>query len=357
MSASKQRNHPVALTRTSTLPLRVAIAGLLLTAICLPSLYQPLLSSLWHSLYESRFYRFSGFETIFTVACYIAIEPFYTYKFGHSPHLRIDVRSRAHDSSRAPPRLPKMRRPKQRIGEIFTYIAPLLLLDFTMIKKFSEVPINEIRISGGYAPIQNAMTAKMPLPTSDQSEASAFISPHFLLPTLHNFTLSSPLQLERALPHAPPTSRRIVFELMAAFFIYDGLFFAIHIAFHRIRPLARIHNPHHTHAEIHPQVTNRLSITERLSLILLANFALNIIGGHVFTRTCFVPLFVYLLIEVHCGMDLDIGYDKLMPRGWGAGPKVHADHHRTGGGAYAPFFGWWDAGLAWMESAYKSETG
>lgn len=359
MLTSMQHIQTSTLSRPSKFPIRVAIASVLFTAICVPSLYQPLLSLTWRSLYNSSFYRFSGFETMLTVTCYIVIEPLYTYKFGHQPHLRIDVRSKAQDSVKARPRLPKMRRPGQRIGEILTYIAPLLLLDLTLIKKFADVPINEIRMSGGYAPLECAIApnASCSIHNLDHNGINTFISPNFLLPTMHNFTLSSPLQLERAIPHAPPTSRRIVLELMGAFFIYDGLFFAIHIAFHRIRPLARIHNPHHTHAEIHPQVTNRLSVTERLSLILLANFALNIIRSHVFTRTCFVPLFVYLLIEVHCGMDLEWGYNKLMPAGWGAGPVVHAEHHRTGAGAYAPFFGWWDAGLAWVDHGMKIKVG
>ena len=211
-----------------------------------------------------------------------------------------------------------------------------------MIKKFAGVDVAEIRHSGGYPPFN--------------ATAHDSLSPYFLKPTLHNFAWSSPLQLHRALPRAPPTSRRIVLELLTAFFIYDTLFFLIHIAFHRIKPLARIHLPHHTHSEIHPQVTNRLSVAERVSLILMANFALNIIGSHVLTRTAFVPIFVYLLIEVHCGMDLPLGYDKIMPFGMGAGSKVHAVHHRTGDGAFQPFFTWWDRGLEWFESRGSEES-
>jgi len=42
---------------------------------------------------------------------------------------------------------------------------------------------------------------------------------------------------------------------------------------------------HHSHAELNPQITNQLDIGERLGLVLLANFSLNIIGSHVLTRT------------------------------------------------------------------------
>ena len=164
---------------------------------------------------------------------------------------------------------------------------------------------------------------------------------------------SSPLQITRALPRDVPSSRRIVLELMVAFFLYDTLFFLTHIALHRIPTLRRIHHPHHTHSEINPQVTNQLTMIERLSLILLANFSLNIIGSHVLTRTLFVPIFVYMLVEIHCGMDLEWGYEKIMPFGLGAGCRKHAMHHRLGEGHYQQFFTWWDDGLVAAEQWLK----
>ncbi|MCJ1478766.1 hypothetical protein MMC13_007450 [Lambiella insularis] len=322
---------------------RIVLGTFISTAILRPSIYQSFLTALWLSLYSSRLYRFSGFETVETVLCYIIIEPLYTYKFGRNPHLRIDLRGRSRstvDSGR--PAIPKMRRPSKRMGEMFLYAAPLLLLDFTMIKKFAGVPVTEIRRSGGYS-------------FEVVNSSFADISPSFLLPTVHNFTLYCPLQLTRALPVASPSSRRLCFELIASFFIYDTLFFFIHIAFHRVKFLAKIHQPHHTHAEMHPQVTNKLSVAERISLVLLANFALNIIGSHVLTRSAFVPLFVYLLVEVHSGLDLPWSYDKLMPFGWGAGSRVHANHHRTGNGAFAPFFSWWDWGCESLDKRWKQK--
>lgn len=113
--------------------------------------------------------------------------------------------------------------------------------------------------------------------------------------------------------------------------------------------MARFHQPHHRHGEMNPQVTNQLSITERLSLVLLANFSLNIIKCHVLTRTAFVPIFVYLLVEIHSGLDLEWGYDKLLPFGLGAGARKHAKHHREGRSEYEPFFSWWDRGLELLE--------
>ena len=323
---------------------RTILVALYGTYIILPRISQPALVSLYSTLYHSSFYQLSSFETIETVFFYALIEPAFTSTFAHHPELRLDNRFPEHDRTSDKPRLPKMRRPQHRILEIITYISPLLLMDFTMIKKFAGVPVSWIRESGNYLPLQS-------LPSANNSN----ISPSFLLPTFHNFTASSPLQTRRALPISPPTSRQLCLELTLAFIIYDFLFFLLHLALHRVPVLKRIHVAHHSHAEIHPQITNRLSVPERLSLVLLANFSLNIIGSHVLTRTLFVPIFVWLLVEIHSGLDLPWGYEKILPTGFGLGAREHALHHRCGEkgqGAYAPFFAWNDAALKWIESRW-----
>lgn len=314
---------------------RIIIAFFVSTAVLLPSFYAPAIAHCYTYLYNSRLYNWSIFETVEILFLYALIEPIYTYRFARNPALRIDVRRRT-DYDPAKPKRPSLRRPTKRLIEIGKSILPLITLDMVLIKKYAGVAVPDIRRSGGYKP----------LPTGRDH-----ISGSFLAPTLHNFSWASPLQLIRELPKGIPSSRRLVSELLTAFFIYDTLFFFIHIAFHRLPHLRRIHHPHHTHAEINPQVTNQLSIIERVSLILLANFSLNIIGAHVLTRTIFVPFFVYLLVEVHCGMDLAWGYDKIMPFGLGAGSKKHAVHHRVGEGHYEPFFCWWDDGLTWIEKS------
>ncbi|KAK9234904.1 hypothetical protein V1525DRAFT_411571 [Lipomyces kononenkoae] len=314
------------------------------TALLLPWLYDTPISLFYKFLAHSKFYRFSGFETLETVFFYSVVEGSYTKRFIRAPSRRIDVREpKSADSKFGPnnPRWPRMRRPSRRLGEMLTYVAPLLTLDFTLIKKYAGVPVEHIRRVGGYSPAVIGQDGD--------------ISASFLRPTFHNFTLASPLQLWRPLPTDAPSSRRIVLELIISFFIYDALFFFIHIAFHRLPYLASIHKPHHRHGEMNPQVTNQLSIAERLSLILLANFALNIIKSHVLTRSIFVPIFVYLLIEVHSGLDLDWGYDKVLPRGWGAGARKHAKHHREGNAGFQQFFCWWDNGLELWDGIFEKK--
>lgn len=140
---------------------------------------------------------------------------------------------------------------------------------------------------------------------------------HFLALSVHIITLSNPLQLSRALPLQPPSSRSLILELMASIIIYDAIFFLVHLSLHKIPIIYnRLHATHHDHAEIHAQVTNKLDIGERLLLVLTANFALQIIGAHVLTRTLFVPCFVLFLVQNHCGLDI-LSYDKILPKGWG----------------------------------------
>ena len=343
---------------------RLVLVTLFFISIFLPSLLQPSLTQLYSYLYHSSLYRFSAFETLETIICYAIIEVLFTYKFARNPHLRIDVRpSPSQKDKNAPsttldgngntvilaPKIPKMRRPSKRLGEIFIYAAPLLCMDLTMIKKFAGVPISDIRASGNY----HNPPARIYHPGNNQTSpttttTTASIHPSFLLPTLHNFTLTSPLQLTRALPplSPQPTPTRLTLELLLSLLIYDTLFFTLHLALHRLPPLPHLHRTHHHHSEMHPQITNRLSVTERLALVLLANFSLNVIGAHVLTRSLFIPVFVYLLVEIHSGLDLAWGYEKVLPRGWGGGgARAHAWHHRTGQGGLAPFFGWCDAGL------------
>ena len=138
------------------------------------------------------------------------------------------------------------------------------------------------------------------------------------------------------------SSRRLALELLCALVLYDALFFAFHLAMHALPGIRSWHRPHHSHGEMQPQITNQLHVFERMGLVLLANFSLNIIGSHVLTRTLFVPIFVWLLIELHSGLDLPWAYDKILPMGWGGGARKHASHHKDGSGGLEPYFNWLD---------------
>ncbi len=313
---------------------RLFLGLMLASAIAFPASYQRFLDSTYAYLLTSSLYRASTFETFWTVIIYAVIEPIYTYRYAHNPQLRLAVQKEGNPARR----IPKMRRPQNRIKEGLTYIAPLLLLDLTMIKKFGGVSVTDMALSGNY----------------DLNSVS--MRGNFLAPSLHRFTLASPLQTTRALPDTAPTSRQLVFQLATSIVIYDTVFFLFHLALHKLPMLSKIHAMHHKHGEINPQITNQLDVFERLGLVLLANFSLNIIGSHVLTRTVFVPMFVWLLVDIHSGLDQEWGYDKLLPAGWAAGSRRHSHHHQYGTRYYEPFFSWWDNALEYLTKTNSVEA-
>lgn len=253
---------------------------------------------------------------MWTVVTYAIIEPVYTYRFGHNPQLRLDVQK----ESNLERDLPKMKRPSKRLLEGLTYVLPLLLMDLAMIKKYAGVRLEGMAMTGNY----------------DLNNAS--MSGTYLRPTFHRMTWDSLLQTTRALPDSAPTSRMILAQLFVSITIFDQLFFLFHFTLHKVTYLNKIYAVHHGHKEIHPQITNRLDITERLGLVMLVNSSLNSINAHVLTRTIYIPLFVSLLTDIHSGLDLPWAYDKILPRGWGAGSKRHSEHHEHGKKYCEPFF-------------------
>lgn len=151
------------------------------------------------------------------------------------------------------------------------------------------------------------------------------------------------IQKTRALPDYCPTFREIFSDLIAAIFIYDALFFLIHLLLHRnFRLYEWFHKDHHMHDRLHARVTHQLSVTERVGLVLTANFALKLVHAHPLTRIFYVPIFLWLLIENHAGYDLPWSVDKWiwMPRMGGA--RYHYQHHMKGSGNYQPFFTYFD---------------
>jgi len=143
---------------------------------------------MWQYLLRSGFYNTSTFETVWTVLSYAFFEFVYNVRFVRNPEMRLGVLSDRARGDHTAPKPPQMRVPWKRLGEIVTYIAPLLAMD--LIKKFVGAPLADIRRSGGW----------------DATLSEGAISASFLAPTLHNLSVSSPFQLVRALPVEGPTS-------------------------------------------------------------------------------------------------------------------------------------------------------
>jgi cholesterol 25-hydroxylase len=151
------------------------------------------------------------------------------------------------------------------------------------------------------------------------------------------------IQSTRALPSAPPSVVAIAVQLVASLILYDALFFIIHYALHKNFFLYKnVHRHHHEHGVLHNHVTNKLTIVERITLILSANFALKVFNSHPFTRMIFIPIFIGILIENHTGYDMPFGLHRLVPFGLVGGSVKHFSHHQSGQGNYQPIFTYLD---------------
>jgi cholesterol 25-hydroxylase len=150
------------------------------------------------------------------------------------------------------------------------------------------------------------------------------------------------IHLQRELPENSPELGTLITHVILSFILFDFFFFFIHIAFHKVESLHKYHVTHHKHEHINGFITNNLSFVERVSLILSANFCLNIFSAHPLTRIFFIFLFLGMLVENHIGWDLPYGYDKIIGFGIMGGSKSHALHHINGDNHFQPFFTYLD---------------
>lgn len=255
---------------------------------------QEVIDATWRYLLSSYVFNSVYFETWWTTVCYAVLlaGPYVMDLVPWCHQYRID---------------PNMRWRSVTLWTILveavTYCTPLMTLDTLMVKKYPGVE-----------------------PTEWQRRRHSWI------------------QYTRALPPDPPSLISIILQLLGSLIIYDAVFFCIHYSLHRSKWLHKhVHKVHHDHEVIYGRVTNQLSVTERIMLVLTANEALKLVGGHPLTRAIFVPVFVAWLVDNHSGYDLPLGLDKLVPWGLVGGSRHHHEHHVHGTRHYQPFFTYLDA--------------
>lgn len=255
---------------------------------------QECIDDLWQYLLASKIYNSVYFETIFTTFCYgviIAIYPFTIHYIRSLDKYKIDPSVTYQHKSII-----------WLVGKAILYISPLATLDTFIVKKYVDVD-----------------------------------------PQIWGRKRLDLIQTTRALPLNPPNLYDVVFDLIGSVLLFDLIFFFIHYTLHKNMKLYKMfHRYHHEHKELHPHVTDQLTVGERLALILSANFALKCFNSHPLTRTIFVPVFVFLLIENHTGYDLPLGIHRIIPFGILSGPVKHYKHHVNGDRNYQPFLNYMD---------------
>lgn len=146
-----------------------------------------------------------------------------------------------------------------------------------------------------------------------------------------------------------PTALYRVLEVTSGIFLYDAIFFVLHVAMHHVKGLQRFHRFHHDHKSVECGDTLRHSLVDGTLQV-----AVNILvqqwtpWGTVRTRLARVlhnVLVVWMLVESHTRVPK--GY---VWRRWCIGVREHWRHHSDGGISvenqrYQQFFGYLDSAL------------
>ena len=277
-----------------TWAIRIFIIFISITCFIQQNLLQNVINSCWQTLQNSWIFNSVYFETWWTTFCFAWIIPLYPFTIHFVP---IFHKYKLH---------PSVTYVHQTVlgmlKEAVVYMTPLMLLDTFMVKKYHNVD-----------------------------------------PSIWKAKKESLIQYTRALPLDPPELGRVLFDLFASILTFDFIFFIVHLVFHKNVWLYRnIHAHHHHHDVMHPHVTNKLTVVERVLLVLSANFALKLFNSHPLTRMLFVPVFVWLLVENHTGYDLPFGLHRVIPFNLYGGSVKHYKHHMHGLRYYQPFFTYLD---------------
>lgn len=267
---------------------------------------QTRLDSAWYYLRSTWAFNSVYFESWHATLTYAIAIPVYPFALHYMPFL---------DKYKVHPSVTYVHTTVMNIiFEAIIYLTPLMLLDTFTIKK--------------YMGVQPSVMAQKRL---------------------------SFIQTTRPLPIAPPTVGGVCFQLVTSILLFDFMFFCFHLLFHKNAWLYKtVHALHHKHDVMHGRVTNLLTVQERITLILSANYALRFMGSHPFTRMLFVPVFIFLLVDNHTGYDLPFGIHRIIPFNLMGGPAAHMAHHFKGTTHYQPFFTYLDTLL---EKYYAHSVG
>ena len=257
-------------------------------------LLQIWVNQLWGYLLTSWIFNCVYFETWWTVISYIVafLFPWLMNQFGCFKKYRINPSMKWKSYSLV-----------FYLKETVFYVTPLMILDTFLVKKYYNVDPREWELRRQLW-----------------------------------------IQHTRALPRDPPSLAGIIGCIVSAFLVYDLVFFFVHFCVHKNAWLYKhVHADHHNHPHFQIEVTNQLSLFERITLVLSANESLKIFNSHPLTRAIFVPLFVGWLIENHSGFDVPWTLDKIIPLGLVGGSRAHFRHHCHGNRNYQPFFTYIDS--------------
>jgi sterol desaturase/sphingolipid hydroxylase (fatty acid hydroxylase superfamily) len=154
-----------------------------------------------------------------------------------------------------------------------------------------------------------------------------------------------------ALSQSAPSIFRILREILGGLFLYDFFFFFTHFPLHNLGKTVykHMHARHHSNKEVRAVDTIKLSTVEEFIDVACSIIGLRILNAHPISRTLYNIVITGLLAELHCGYDLPLSPQNIVPFGLWAGSKRHHIHHRNGNVYFQKFFTYLDNGFGLVE--------
>ena len=135
----------------------------------------------------------------------------------------------------------------------------------------------------------------------------------------------------RVLPVECPGFFEILVSVALALFVYDMIFFPIHVLFHKGPSfITQFHKRHHERSPLVSEEILRHSLVDGSMQVISNILTLNILRLHPLIRAIYNTVVTYLLTESHAGYDMPWMLHNLVPGGILGGPRNHEMHHRTG---------------------------
>ncbi|KAG5280849.1 hypothetical protein AALO_G00064710 [Alosa alosa] len=146
---------------------------------------------------------------------------------------------------------------------------------------------------------------------------------------------------ETDLPEKAPSCLLALAEILLCLLMFDTFFYIWHLLMHRVPWLfQKVHRAHHLNHSMFALAAQDASITELVSLQIMALVSAALVHCHPLSEALFHLLNTYLAIDDHCGYDLPWALHHLLPCFSGA--RYHQAHHQRYKGNYAPYFRHWD---------------
>ncbi len=139
---------------------------------------------------------------------------------------------------------------------------------------------------------------------------------------------------------------KVVGDIAFAIFVYDLLFFPLHVAMHKVKRLRNFHVLHHENkGRLKPQDTLRHSIVDGTMQVATNIVVLNTLKLHPFTRMWYNFVITEMLVSIHSGLDFPWMAHNVVPFGILGGSRRHEQHHSTGTEYFQQFFTYLDDSL------------